>query len=53
MCCSKDDKKYPYLCITWSEDYPRIFITRKRRKNPQTHRYYGPYVDVPACCDAP
>ena len=21
----KDDKKYPYLCITWSEDYPRIF----------------------------
>ncbi len=27
----KDDKKYPYVCITWSEDYPRIFITRKRR----------------------
>jgi Excinuclease ABC subunit C len=24
----KDDKKYPYVCITWSEDYPRIFITR-------------------------
>ena len=23
----KDDKKYPYLCITWSEPYPRIFIT--------------------------
>ncbi|NJL84799.1 MAG: excinuclease ABC subunit UvrC [Leptolyngbyaceae cyanobacterium SM1_1_3] len=41
----KDDKKYPYLCITWSEDYPRIFITRKRRKN-QQDRYYGPYVDT-------
>jgi excinuclease ABC subunit C len=27
----KDDKKYPYLCITWSEPYPRIFITRRRR----------------------
>ncbi|MGL5509776.1 MAG: GIY-YIG nuclease family protein, partial [Microcoleaceae cyanobacterium] len=27
----KDDKKYPYVCITWSEDYPRIFITRKRK----------------------
>jgi len=27
----KDDKKYPYVCITWSEKYPRIFITRKRR----------------------
>ncbi|MEL7054038.1 MAG: excinuclease ABC subunit UvrC, partial [Cyanobacteria bacterium J06588_5] len=41
----KDDKKYPYLCITWSEDYPRIFITRKRRKE-QKNRYYGPYVDT-------
>ncbi len=27
----KDDKKYPYVCITWSGKYPRIFITRKRR----------------------
>lgn len=42
----KDDKKYPYLCITWSEDYPRIFITRKRRKNHLRDRYYGPYVDT-------
>ena len=41
----KDDKKYPYLCITWSEDYPRIFITRKRRNNAK-NRYYGPYVDT-------
>ncbi|NEP15542.1 MAG: excinuclease ABC subunit UvrC [Leptolyngbya sp. SIO4C1] len=42
----KDDKKYPYLCITWSEDYPRIFITRKRRKAKAQDRYYGPYVDT-------
>jgi excinuclease ABC subunit C len=42
----KDDKKYPYLCITWSEDYPRIFITRKRRSNNARDRYYGPYVDT-------
>ncbi|MGI0482953.1 excinuclease ABC subunit UvrC [Geminocystis sp. CENA526] len=41
----KDDKKYPYICITWSEDYPRIFITRKRRLNSKLDRYYGPYVD--------
>ncbi len=41
----KDDKKYPYVCITWSEDYPRIFITRKRRGNSAKDRYYGPYVD--------
>jgi len=41
----KDDKKYPYLCITWSEAYPRIFITRKRKGHAQD-RFYGPYVDV-------
>ncbi|MCP9774531.1 excinuclease ABC subunit UvrC [Cyanobium sp. WAJ14-Wanaka] len=42
----KDDKKYPYLCITWSEDYPRIFITRRRRHRSPHDRFYGPYVDV-------
>ncbi|WP_267384252.1 excinuclease ABC subunit UvrC [Cyanobacterium sp. uoEpiScrs1] len=42
----KDDKKYPYVCITWSEEYPRIFITRKRRLNKERDRYYGPYVDA-------
>ncbi|MBF2075859.1 MAG: excinuclease ABC subunit UvrC [Synechococcales cyanobacterium C42_A2020_086] len=42
----KDDKKYPYLCITWSEEYPRIFITRKRHLGKSKDRYYGPYVDV-------
>ncbi|MGB7893859.1 MAG: excinuclease ABC subunit UvrC [Microcoleus sp.] len=44
----KDDKKYPYLCITWSEEYPRIFITRKRRAGSAKDRYYGPYVDTGA-----
>ncbi len=42
----KDDKKYPYVCITWSEDYPRIFITRRRQLGQQKDRYYGPYVDT-------
>jgi excinuclease ABC subunit C len=42
----KDDKKYPYLCITWSETYPRIFITRRRRQRSPLDRFYGPYVDV-------
>lgn len=49
----KDDKKYPYVCITWSEPYPRIFITRKRQlgnvgdtsSDAPKDRYYGPYVD--------
>ncbi|MGA7934151.1 MAG: excinuclease ABC subunit UvrC [Kovacikia sp.] len=42
----KDDKKYPWLCITWSEPYPRIFITRKRQLGKGKDRFYGPYVDV-------
>ncbi|MGV2389579.1 MAG UNVERIFIED_CONTAM: hypothetical protein LVR29_19000 [Microcystis novacekii LVE1205-3] len=42
----KDDKKYPYICITWSETYPRIFITRKRSINNQKDRYYGRYVNT-------
>ncbi len=41
----KDDKKYPYVCITWSEPYPRLFITRKRQLGAVGDRYYGPYVD--------
>ena len=40
----KDDKKYPYVCITWSEDYPRIFITRKRQGK-EKDKFYGPYTD--------
>lgn len=42
----KDDKTYPYVCITWSEEYPRIFITRKRGLANPKDRYYGPYVDA-------
>lgn len=38
----KDDKKYPYVCITWTEDYPRIFITRKRQLGKEKDKFYGP-----------
>jgi excinuclease ABC subunit C len=41
----KDDKKYPYVCITWSNDYPRIFITRRRTGGNAKDKFYGPYVD--------
>lgn len=41
----KDDKKYPYVCITWSEEYPRIFITRKRKSGKEKDKFYGPYTD--------
>lgn len=35
----KDDKTYPYLCIT-HEDYPRVLFTRNRKLDAD---YYGPY----------
>ncbi|GIX40788.1 MAG: UvrABC system protein C [Leptospiraceae bacterium] len=40
----KDDKRYPYLCISLNEEYPRIFLTRKYKKD--GNRYFGPYTDV-------
>ncbi|BAC91533.1 excinuclease ABC subunit UvrC [Gloeobacter violaceus] len=44
----KDDKQYPYLCITWSEEYPRIFVTRRRGSGHPEDRYFGPYTDAGA-----
>ncbi|AFZ01152.1 excinuclease ABC subunit UvrC [Calothrix sp. PCC 6303] len=41
----KDDKKYPYIIVTWSEEYPRIFITRKRKLGKEKDKFYGPYTD--------
>ena len=40
----KDDKSYPYLKLTSNEDFPRLFITRKKKEDGAT--YYGPYTDV-------
>lgn len=36
----KDDKTYPYLCIT-DEDYPRVIFTRNRRI--EKGQFFGPY----------
>jgi excinuclease ABC subunit C len=36
----RDDKTYPYIKLT-SEKYPRVFVTRRLRKDGGT--YYGPY----------
>jgi excinuclease ABC subunit C len=38
----KDDKHYPYIKITWHEDYPRIFASRQMAQDGS--RYYGPYA---------
>lgn len=40
----KDDRRHPFALITFSEPYPRIVITRTRRKK-SVDRIYGPFVD--------
>ena len=37
----KDDKTYPFIKVTVGEDYPRIQIVRRIKKDKS--RYYGPY----------
>ena len=44
----KDDKQYPFLCITWSEEYPRILVCRPRGYRKPKDKYFGPYVDAGA-----
>jgi excinuclease ABC subunit C len=39
----KDDKTYPWICVT-NETFPRIFLTRRKLKIPA--RYFGPYTSV-------
>ncbi len=36
----RDDKSYPYIKLT-GEKYPRVYVTRRLRKDGST--YYGPY----------
>ncbi len=37
----RDDKTYPYIKLTLSERYPRVYVTRRLRKDGSV--YYGPY----------
>src|ERR1043166_6486806 len=37
----RDDKTYPYIKLTISERYPRVFPTRRLRKDGSL--YFGPY----------
>lgn len=36
----KDDKQYPYICISTSEPFPRIYLTRRRLPG---NLYFGPF----------
>lgn len=38
----RDDKHYPYLCLTVTEEYPRLIMVRSVKND--GNRYFGPYV---------
>ncbi len=38
----KDDKTYPYLAVSLSEDFPRLYVTRS--KHTKGNRYFGPFT---------
>jgi excinuclease ABC subunit C len=37
----RDDKTYPYVKLTLGETYPRVYVTRRLRRDGSA--YYGPY----------
>lgn len=38
----KDDKSYPYIKLTWKEEFPRLYLARKVKKDGSL--YFGPYT---------
>src|SRR3989338_10689202 len=49
----KDDKKFPWLMITYDEEYPRVLTIRDiygfKNKYPKTkNKFFGPYSDAGA-----
>jgi excinuclease ABC subunit C len=38
----RDDKTYPYLKITFNEEYPRVLVVRKKEEDGA--HYFGPYL---------
>lgn len=44
----KDDKTYPYIKVHTKEEYPRITITRKIKKD---GKYFGPFMGGVRCGD--
>ncbi len=42
----RDDKAYPYLCLTTDETYPRLEVAR--RVEEKGRRYFGPYSNAGA-----
>ncbi len=46
----RDDKSYPWLCVTWSEEFPRVFVGRGSKR--KGWRYFGPYAEAWAIRDS-
>jgi len=42
----RDDKSYPYIAVTASDEFPRVELVRGKRA--RGTKYYGPYVNVRA-----
>jgi excinuclease ABC subunit C len=38
----RDDKSYPYLAISLSDEFPKVFITRKQKR--PGIKYFGPFT---------
>lgn len=38
----RDDKAYPYIRFSWADDYPRLYLARKVKKDGSL--YFGPYT---------
>ena len=45
----KDDKSYPYIKVTVSEEFPRVLFSRTMKKD--KNRYFGPYTSAGAVSD--
>ncbi len=45
----KDDKTYPYIKVTVSEEYPRILFSRRMKRDKE--RYFGPFTSAGAVRD--
>jgi len=39
----RDDKRFPYICVSVREPFPRVFRVRRTRKDGS--RYFGPYAN--------
>lgn len=47
----RDDKSYPYVCVTIEDPYPRVFFTRRPHLKKDKNLYYGPYTQARAVRD--